>query len=188
MNKKAVVEGILFIIGEDGIDLDKLAELLEENVENLNKIIDSLKEDYNSSERGIQIVKFGGKIKLATKEEHRKYYEKLNLEDSGILSQAALETLAIIAYNQPITRVKIDEIRGISSSHMVRKLLSRDLIKEVGKSDDPGRPNLYSVTDMFLDYFGLESVDELPELKEVEIEDTEEDLFESKYKEDIEAK
>ena len=186
MNKCAIIEGILFIVGEDGVTLDKLREILDIDLEELNQLIEKMIDDYKSEKRGINLVILGNKLKLSTKKEHHEYYEKLVEEDDSLLSQAALETLAIIAYNGPITRVKVDEIRGINSSHMIRKLLSRDLVKELGKSDEPGRPILYGITDQFLDYFGLSSIDELPQLEEIEIEEDEKDLFESKYKEDIE--
>ena len=99
------------------------------------------------------------------------------------MSQACLETLAIIAYNGPVTRIKVDEIRGINSSHMIRRLVSRNLVEDVGIADLPGRPHLYQVTKDFLDYFGIESIEDLPIVEEKEIEDIETNLFESKYKE-----
>ena len=183
MNLKAILEGLLFVVGEDGLSLDQITELLEITDDELKKIVGELSVDYSDSNRGITIKVLGNKLKLTTKEEHKKYYEKLvEIQDSE-LSQAALETLAIVAYNEPVTRIKVDELRGISSSHMIRKLLSRDLIEEKGRSDSPGRPILYGVTNQFLDYFGLSSIDELPKLEEVELNDEETDLFESKYKE-----
>ena len=103
-------------------------------------------------------------------------------EASETLSNSALETLAIIAYNEPITRVTIDEIRGVSSAHIVRKLVFKNLIKEVGKSELPGRPILYGVTDQFLDYFGLSSTKELPKI-EIEENFEEKELYDSKYNE-----
>ena len=125
-------------------------------------------------------------LELTTKSIHKEYYQKLlEEEETGVLSQAALETLAIIAYNQPITRIDVDEIRGISSSHMIRKLVSRDLIKEIGRSEGAGRPILYGVTDEFLDYFGLASIDDLPKIEKIDNNDSEEtDLFQSKYNEE----
>ena len=183
MNLKAVLEGILFIVGEEGISIQTIEEILEIDNEQLKKIVAELTVDYNDSGRGLTLKVLGNKLKLTTKEEHKKYYEKLVETEDPELSQAALETLAIIAYNEPITRVKVDEIRGINSSHMIRKLLSKDLIEEKGRSDAPGRPILYGVTNKFLDYFGLASTSELPQLKQVEINDDEVDLFESKYKE-----
>ena len=122
---------------------------------------------------------------MTTKKEHKPYYEKLvTVQDSPNLSQAALETLAIIAYNEPITRVEVDEIRGVGSAYLVRKLLMKNLIEERGKSDLPGRPMLYGTTKEFLDFFGLKNKESLPLLNtDVETIEVETDLFDSKYHE-----
>ncbi len=179
---KAVLEGILFLVGDEGISKEKLEEILE--IDEIDKLIEELKNDCQDNSRGLTIEKYGSKYKMTTKKEHKKYYEKLvNIEKNEELSQAALETLAIVAYNQPVTRAYIDEVRGVDSSHMVRKLLLKNLIKEIGKSDLPGRPNIYSVTDEFLDYMGIKSIEELPKLEEVQM-DEETNLFEAKYKEE----
>ena len=184
MNLKAVLEGLLFVAGDDGITLDKLAEIMEINKDDVSKLLEELGDDCKNESRGVQIKKFGNLYKFVTKEEHSKYYKKLVDEDiSDSLSNSALEILAIVAYNQPITRVTIDEIRGVSCAHIVRKLVMKNLIKEVGRSELPGRPLLYGVTDQFLDYFGLKSLDDLPEIK-VETESGEKELFDSKYKEE----
>ena len=131
------------------------------------------------------MIFFGDKYKLSTKEEHKKYYELLvDKEISTTLTQSSLETLVIIAYKQPISVGQIDEIRGVSSRDMVRKLLFRGLIEMAGRSDMPGKPMLYKTTDKFLDYFNLKSIDELPVLSvPEEVIDEESDLFLSKYKE-----
>lgn len=181
MNLKAVLEGLLFVSGEDGLTKDKAISILEIEPDRFDEIIIKLVEDYSCDDRGITIGKFGDKYKLITKKEHSSYYKKL-VEDeiSENLSGSALETLAIIAYNQPITRVMIDEIRGVSTSHIVRKLVFKNLIEEVGRSELPGRPILYGVTDQFLDYFGLKSIDELPKI-EIEHDDEEASLYDSKY-------
>ena len=179
-----ILEGLLFVMGDEGIELDKIKSVLEIDTNELNNLIVELKKEYNNVNRGLSIEEFGNKIKLTTKKEHKEYYEKLVAEESNaMLSNAALETLAIIAYNGPVTRIEVDEIRGINSSHLVRKLLLKNLIKDVGRSDAPGRPILYKVTDNFLDYFGLTSIEDLPKIEEIVVEDTETDLFESKYKE-----
>ena len=184
INLKAVIEGILFLVGDEGISIDELKEILDVDDSKLNNELEALKNDYNSEERGIKIEFLGNKLKLTTKKEHKEYYEKLKEEEiSSALSPASLEALVIIAYNQPITRVKVDEIRGVSSQHLVRKLLLKGLIKEVGKSEQPGKPNLYGTTDKFLDYFGLKSIEDLPKIEEVEENDEETNLFESKYTE-----
>ena len=184
MNLKAVLEGLLFVASDDGVSASKLAEIMEIDSSEVLKLIDELSEDCKSESRGVQVKQFGDLYKFVTKEEHSKYYKKLVDEDiSDSLSNSALEILAIVAYNQPITRVTIDEIRGVSCAHIVRKLVMKNLIKEVGRSELPGRPLLYGVTDQFLDYFGLKSLDDLPEIK-VETESGEKELFDSKYKEE----
>ena len=184
---KAIVEGLLFLSGEDGLTLEDISKVTEKNVDEIKLIIKELYNDYSSDDRGIQIEFLGNHFKLTTKKEHKEYYKKLVIdEENSILSQSALETLAIIAYNAPLTRIEIDNIRGVNSSYVIRKLLLKGLIEEVGRSDAPGRPRLYNVTHRFLDYFGLGSLDELPKLEEKEeIIDDEKSLFESKYKEDI---
>lgn len=184
MNLEAVIEGILFLKGNEGISVDELKELLNVDEKTLVEPLDKLKKMYDEPNRGIKIDYLGGKLKLTTKKEHKEYYERLTEEEiSSTLSPAALEALVIIAYNQPITRIKVDEIRGVSSQHLVRKLLLKGLIKEMGKSDQPGRPNLYGTTDEFLDYFGLKTIKDLPKIEEPKEEDVEKNLFESKYTE-----
>ena len=190
MNLKAVIEGLLFVVGDDGLDLDEISKILEISKDDTKELIKELQNDYQSSDRGIRIDFLGDKLKLTTKKEHNIYYQKLlTTEDNNTLSQAALETLAIIAYNQPITRVKVDELRGISNNHIIRKLVAKGLIKEGGRSNMPGRPILYETTSEFLDYFGLSSIDELPDMREFleeEEKETEDevDLYQSKYKEE----
>lgn len=184
MNLVAVLEGLLFVSGEDGLSIEKAIDLLEVDEKQLMKLLKELEDIYSSESRGLRLDFLGKTIKITTKKEHKEYYTKLLEEDDSLLSQAALETLAIVAYNQPITRIQIDEIRGVSSSHIVRKLLSRNLIQELGKSELPGRPNLYGVTDAFMDYFGLASLEELPKLiepTEEELDDA--DLFSTRYNE-----
>lgn len=185
MKLENVLESIIFVSGDEGISLKKICEVLEKSEEEVLKIVDALKKEYNKDNHGISLELLGENYKFVTKKECHEYLEKLvEVEENGILSQSALETLAIIAYNEPITRIQIDEIRGVNSSYVVRKLLFRDLIKEVGRSDLPGKPFLYSTTSKFLDYFGLSSIEELPKINiEEEVVD-ETNLFESKYKED----
>lgn len=182
MNLKAVLEGLLFVSGEEGIKLEKIISILSISEDSCLKLIEELKKDYESEDRGIEIKKFGDEYKLVTKRQHCQYYKKLVDEEvNEKLSSSSLEVLAIIAYNQPVTRVTIDEIRGVSSAHIVRKLIFKNLIEEKGKSDLPGKPRLYGVTDGFLDYFGIESVEDLPEI-ELDVQDEDVELYESKYK------
>ena len=183
---KAILEGLLFVVGDDGITLDEICNILSIDEESAKELVLSLKNDYLSEERGLRIDYLGNSLKLTTKKEHKEYYQKLIEESSNTLSQAALETLAIIAYNEPITRIKVDELRGISSSQMIRKLVAKGFIKECGRENIPGRPILYKTTDDFLDYFGLSSKDDLPKIEEESTDNSETDLFLSKYKETIE--
>jgi len=184
MNLLGVLEGILFVVGDEGITLKTVCEIMNIEIEEAKKLLLELKASYEEENRGIRISYLGDAFKLTTKKEHKEYYEKLIENPStNLLSNAALETLAIIAYNQPITRVEIDELRGVSSSHMIRKLVAKGLIKEAGKSDMPGRPNLYKTTSEFLDYFGLATINDLPEIKETKTKEDETELFTSIYKE-----
>ena len=190
MKNKAVLEGLLFVVGEDGLTLEQIEEVLELKEEEVKEVVNELKHSYESEDRGLRIDFLGNRLKLTTKFEHREYYQKL-LEnpETNTLSQAALETLAIIAYNEPITRMQIDKLRGVGSSQMIRKLVAKGLVKESGRSDLPGRPILYETTNDFLDYFGLSNIKELPDMEkyieasEAEIEE-EKDLYTSKYKEE----
>lgn len=186
MNLNAIIEGLLFVVGEDGLTLDELAIITEKSVDEVKDALMKLREEYENNDRGIRIHFLGNSFKLTTKKEHREYYQKLiEIPGTSTLSQAALETLAIIAYNEPITRIQVDEIRGISSSQMIRRLVAKNFIKEVGKSDLPGRPILYKTTSEFLDYFGLATIEDLPkieELNEINVNDGI-DLYKSKYQE-----
>ena len=131
-------------------------------------------------------------VEITTKFEHKEYYQKLiENPETNFLSQAALETLAIIAYNEPITRIQVDTLRGVGSTSIIRKLVAKGFIKEAGRSDVPGRPILYETTHEFLDYFGLASIEDLPDIdkilesfKENESDANESsDLYTSKYTE-----
>lgn len=187
MNLKGIIEGILFAVGDEGISLTDLIKILEKEPGEIKNTLMELKNDYESDDRGIRITFLGNSFKLTTKKEHKEFFEKLLVDTKTYtLSDAALEVLAIVAYNEPITRLKIDEIRGVNSSGMVRKLVAMNFIKECGKADTIGRPNLYKTTNDFLDYFGLATKEDLPKLiikQEVESEDK--DLYTSTYKENI---
>ncbi|MDO5393287.1 MAG: SMC-Scp complex subunit ScpB [Mycoplasmatota bacterium] len=190
---KAVLEGLLFVVGEEGLTLEQIEDVLEIDEAKAKELLMELKKSYEDENRGLRIDFLGNRFKLTTKFEHRKYYQKLiENPETNVLSQSALETLAIIAYNEPITRVQIDELRGVGSVAMIRKLVAKGFIKEVGRSDLPGRPILYETTSDFLDYFGLATIEDLPDMQEfldevVEEEETESDLYTSKYKETVES-
>lgn len=184
MNKLAILEGLLFVVGDEGITLDNIVEIMSITKKEAQELLKELREEYNKDNRGIRISFIGEAFKLTTKQEYKEYYQKLiTTRGSNVLSQAALETLAIIAYNQPITRAEVDELRGIASINMIRKLMAKDLIKISGKSSLPGKPNLYKTTSEFLDYFGLATISDLPDLPVVEDKTDEEELFTSIYKE-----
>lgn len=187
---KAVLEGLLFVVGEDGLTIEQISDVLNITAEEAKTLIMDLKKDYGSEDRGLRIDFLGNRFKLTTKFEHKEYYQKLiENPETNTLSQAALETLAIIAYNEPITRVQIDNIRGVGSVSILRKLVAKGFIKESGRSDLPGRPILYETTNEFLDYFGLSSTKDLPNMEDIingvtVEEDDNKDLYTSKYAED----
>ena len=185
---KAVLEGLLFVVGEDGLTIDQIVDVLEIDEENAKALIMELKKDYEDDSRGLRIDFLGNRFKLTTKFEHKAYYQKLiENPETNFLSQAALETLAIIAYNEPITRVQVDTIRGVGSTSIIRKLVAKGFIKECGRSEIPGRPILYETTSEFLDYFGLSSIEDLPNIEDLiqtpEEEEENTDLYTSKYTE-----
>ena len=161
-----IIEGLLYVQGDQGLTVEQVSDILEISIEDSKRLILSLKQDYIEQDRGLRINYLGNSFKLTTKEEHKEYYQKL-LENpkNNTLSNAAHETLAIIAYNEPQTRGEVDEIRGVDSVYVLRRLLAKGLIKECGKSDKPGHPILYKTTDEFLDYFGLSTKEELPKIE-----------------------
>ncbi|MBO4245851.1 MAG: SMC-Scp complex subunit ScpB [Bacilli bacterium] len=185
MNLQAVLEGLLFVVGDEGLTLDQICDVLEVDKEIAKDLLMGLKQTYEDDNRGIRISFLGDAFKLTTKVEHRPYYEKLmDNPETNTLSEQALEVLAIVAYNQPITRVEVDSIRGVNSSYAIRKLVAKGLLKEAGKSDMPGRPNLYKTTSEFLDYFGLATINDLPKMESKDLSAKEADLFTSIYKEE----
>ncbi len=191
MKNKAVLEGLLFVVGEEGLTFEQIENVLDISEEEAKTLLMQLKRDYEAEDRGLRIDFLGNRFKVTTKFEHKNYYQKL-LEnpETNTLSQAALETLAIIAYNEPVTRVQVDAMRGVGSTQIIRKLVAKGFIKEVGRSDLPGRPILYETTSDFLDYFGLSTIDDLPDMQDVIAEsekenDSESDLYTSKYSEQV---
>ena len=189
---KAVLEGLLFVVGEDGLTIEQIEDVLNIDEESAKNLIRELKHDYDDESRGLRIDFLGNRFKITTKFEHKEYYQKLiENPETNFLSQAALETLAIIAYNEPITRIQVDTLRGVGSTSIIRKLVAKGFIKEAGRSDVPGRPILYETTHEFLDYFGLASIEDLPDIdkilesvKENESDENESsDLYTSKYTE-----
>lgn len=184
MNLEGVLEGLLYIQGDEGLTIKDISNILEISEEDAKNLIVTLKNKYENNDRGLKINYLGNTLKLTTKEEHRAYFQKLlDNDSSNPLSQQALETLAIVAYNEPITRMKIDELRGVDTSYQLRRLIAKGFIKECGKANLPGRPTLYKTTSLFLDYFGMSTIEDLPKIETNEEVDNEENLFLSNYKE-----
>ena len=179
-NIEAIVEGLLYIVGEDGAKVEQIALAIDKSIEDTNIILNNIQKKYASELYGIELVGYGSVYKFISKKAVFPYAQELfGSSKPNTLSQAALETLAIIAYKQPITRVEIEELRGVSSDVMLRKLQARNLIKEAGRLDVAGRPILYEVTEEFMDSFKLYTLNELPDLPEYSSSDEENDnLFE----------
>ena len=182
MKYLGILEGLLFVVGDEGITLESICKIMEISETQAKDLLKKLKEKYENEDSGIRISFLGEAFKLTTKPEHKDFYKKLVREPANnTLSASSLETLAIIAYNGPITRAEIDELRGVDSSYVLRKLLVQDLIKISGKSELPGKPNLYEVTKYFLDYFGLATINDLPKINKEEREEG--DLYNTIFKE-----
>ncbi len=190
INWKGIVEALLFAAGDEGLSLKQLTSVLEMAELQTKEVLKDLKEYYEDSNRGLQLVEIAGVYQLATKKEHSDYIKKLvESSGSGGLSQASLETLAIIAYKQPITRAEIEEVRGVKTERPLQTLMSKVLVKEVGRAEGAGRAYLYGTTKEFLDYFGLKTLEELPALgasTEENFEQGEADLFFEKFQETLE--
>lgn len=179
MSKLAEIEALLFVAGEDGLRVRQLADLLSIPptgvIQSLEKLAEKYRKDEDSS---LALLETSNAYKIVTKQDFAdllREYSRAPINQS--LSRAALETLSIIAYKQPITRIEVDEIRGVNSSGAISKLQIFDLIRENGKKEVLGRPNLYVTTDYFLDYMGINSIEELPVVEETELITEESQLF-----------
>ena len=179
MSKLAEIEALLFVAGEDGLRVRQLAELLSMPPTGVTQSLEKLAEKYQKDEESsLALLETSNTYKIVTKQDFAELlreYSKAPINQS--LSRAALETLSIIAYKQPITRMEVDEIRGVNSSGAISKLQIFDLIRENGKKEVLGRPNLYVTTDYFLDYMGINSLEELPIVEETELIAEESQLF-----------
>ena len=179
MSKLAEIEALLFVAGEDGLRVRQIAELLSIPPTGVTQSLEKLAEKYQKDEdSSLALLETSNTYKIVTKQEFAELlreYSKAPINQS--LSRAALETLSIIAYKQPITRMEVDEIRGVNSSGAISKLQIFDLIRENGKKEVLGRPNLYVTTDYFLDYMGINSLEELPIVEETELMAEESQLF-----------
>lgn len=168
---KAVLEAVLFTMG-DSVEIDRLADVIEEDKKTTKALLEEMAQEYQKEERGIGLTTLEDSVQLCTKGELYEYLIKVaKTPKKFVLTDTLLETLSIIAYKQPVTRLEIEKIRGVSCDHAVNKLLEFDLITEVGRMDAPGRPLLFGTTEQFLRSFGVKSLEELPELNAVQIEE-----------------
>ncbi|MDE6845956.1 MAG: SMC-Scp complex subunit ScpB [Lachnospiraceae bacterium] len=168
---KAVLEAILFTMG-DSVSVDSLAAVIEEDKKTTKEILDEMAQEYAAQDRGIGLTTLNDAVQMCTKGELYEYLIKIaKAPKKFVLTDTLLETLSIIAYKQPVTRLEIEKVRGVSCDHAVNKLLEYDLIMEVGRLDAPGRPLLFGTTEQFLRSFGVKSLDDLPELNAVQIEE-----------------
>lgn len=170
-NYEAIIEAILFTMGES-VELEKIAYAIELDKKETKKIIDGMMAQYEDSSRGIKIMELDGAYQMCTKSEMYEYLIKIAKQPKRhVLTDVLLETLSIIAYKQPITKVEIEKIRGVSCDHAVNKLVEYNLVCELGRLDAPGRPLLFGTTEEFLRSFGVQSIDELPVLNPVQVEE-----------------
>ena len=187
---KGVIEAILFAAGRE-VKITELMSALEASSEEVITLVESMKEDYKNENRGLQIVNVGEAYQLCTKQEYYEYlYSIFDKRNKPNLSQAAIETLAIIAYNPKITRAEIEAIRGVNSDGTIYKLLDYNLIEETGKLDAPGRPGTYGVTSEFLRIFGFNNLNELPDLPRYKLDENQQividDIIEEKEEQNTE--
>ena len=187
---RGILEAILFAAGRD-VKISELMSALELSSEEVIKLVESMKQEYENEDRGIEIINVDGSYQLCTKQSLYEYiYPVFDKRSKPNLSQAAMETLSIIAYNPKITRAEIEAIRGVNSDGTIYKLLDYHLIEDSGKLDAPGRPTTYSTSKEFLRLFGLESLDNLPELPRYKLDENQQIVIDDvidEPKKDIEA-
>ncbi len=168
---EAQLEAILFTMGE-AVELDRLALAINHDEETTRKVLQKMMDNYDDDSRGIHIIELDGAYQLCTKASMYESIIKItHIPKKHILTEVLLETLSIIAYKQPITRLQVEAIRGVKSDHPINKLLEYNLICELGRMDAPGRPILFGTTEDFLRSFGLQSLDLLPAINPEKLED-----------------
>ena len=172
---EAVIEAILFTMGE-AVEVERIAAAVEHDEDTIRRLIRNMMTRYEEEDRGIRIIELDGSFQLGTKPEMYEYLIKVaHVPKKHVLTDVMLETLSIIAYKQPITRIEIEKIRGVKCDHAVNKLIEYNLICEAGRLDAPGRPILFATTEEFLRYFGIESLEELPILNQETIDNFKEE-------------
>lgn len=170
-NYKAIIEAILFTMGES-VELEKIADAIELDKKTTKKLINEMMQEWNDEGRGVAIMELDGAYQMCTRTEMYEYLIRIAKQPKRrVLTDVLLETLSIIAYKQPVTKMEIEKIRGVSSDHAVSKLVEYNLVCELGRLDAPGRPLLFGTTEEFLRSFGVHSVDELPVLSLVQLEE-----------------
>lgn len=175
---KQIIESIMFAVGRE-VSIGELSSVLELAPDNVQEIIESMKVEFEEAGRGIQIIKVNDGYQLCSKKENYEYiYQMIDKRNKPNLSQAALETLAIIAYNPKITRAEIESIRGVNSDGTIYKLLDHNLIEDAGRLDAPGRPTTYQTTKEFLRLFGYTSLEDLPELPRYKLDENQQIVIE----------
>lgn len=167
----AIVEAILFTMGES-VEISALSKAMEAEPKEIKKYIEYLKGKYEKSDSGIGIIELEKSVQLCTKKEMYEYLVKIaKTPKKAVLTDSLMETLSIIAYKQPITRLEVEKIRGVNSDHAVNRLVEFGLVQELGRLDAPGRPLLFGTTEEFLRSFGVRSLDELPTIGTVQVEE-----------------
>jgi segregation and condensation protein B len=185
-NYEAIVEAILFTMGES-VELDKIANAIELDKTETKKIIQNLMERYEREKRGLMIIELEDAYQMCTRSEMYEYLIRIAKQPKRhVLTDVLLETLSIIAYKQPVTKAEIEKIRGVACDHAVNKLVEYNLVCELGRLDAPGRPLLFGTTEEFLRSFGVHSIDELPVVNPVQMEEFKQEAEEEmKVKMDI---
>ena len=169
--QEAIIEAVLFTMGES-VEISKLAELIEESKSKTKKIVYEMKEKLQQSNRGVDIIELEDSFQMCTKTEMYEYLIKIAKSPRKyVLTDSVLETLSIIAYKQPVTRADIEKVRGVNCDHAINRLIEFNLVTELGRLDAPGRPLLFGTTEQFLRCFGVKSLDELPEMNPVQLEE-----------------
>ncbi|MDR2042799.1 MAG: SMC-Scp complex subunit ScpB [Clostridium sp.] len=168
---KAMIEAILFTMG-DSVEIHKLAEVLEEDVRTTKSVLEEMRIRYEEEDRGITLTYLGEAVQLCTKAEAYEYLIKIAKTSRKVaLTDSLLETLSIVAYKQPVTRMEIERIRGVNCDHAINKLLEYELVTELGRMDAPGRPLLFGTTETFLRCFGVRSLEDLPKASPLQLEE-----------------
>ena len=161
---ESIIEAILFTMG-DSVEVSHIASAIEHDISTTRKIIRNMMDRYEEEDRGIRIIELGDAFQMCTKPEMYEYLVRIAKQPKRhVLTDVMLETLSIVAYKQPVTRIEIEKIRGVKSDHAINKLIEYDLICEVGRLDAPGRPLLFGTTEEFLRRFSVQSLDELPSI------------------------